>query len=152
MTSLITSDHPLPANARDALRALAGIIIPASDEYAVPGADDATIFADLLTTLAPQAALVHQALRELDAAAEGPFASLDRPQQIAAAERFRASRSPSVSLLVALVAQCYYRDDRVMRSLDMEPRPPFPLGFELEPGDWSLLDPVRARGRLYREP
>jgi hypothetical protein len=151
MTSLITSDHPLPTHAREALRALASIMIPASDEYAVPGADDETIFADLLTTLAPQAALVQQALRELDAAAEAPFASLDAQQQIAAAERFRASNSPSVSLLVSLVAQCYYRDDRVMRSLDMEPRPPFPLGFTLEPGDWSLLEPVRARGRLYRE-
>jgi hypothetical protein len=35
-------------------------------------------------------------------------------------------------------------------SLGMEPRAPFPKGFEVEQGDWSLLDPVRARPKLYR--
>ena len=39
----------------------------------------------------------------------------------------------------------------VMRSLGMEPRPLFPKGFEVEQGDWSLLDPVRARPKLYRD-
>ena len=38
-----------------------------------------------------------------------------------------------------------------MRSLGMEPRPAFPKGFEVERGDWSLLDPVRARPKLYRD-
>src|SRR6516162_1999713 len=41
--------------------------------------------------------------------------------------------------------------DRVMRSLGLEPRPPYPKGFEVEQGDWSLLDPVRARPKLYRD-
>ena len=27
---------------------------------------------------------------------------------------------------------------------------PFPKGYALEQGDWSLLDPVRARGRIWR--
>ncbi len=49
------------------------------------------------------------------------------------------------------VARCSYRDERVMRSLGMEPQPPFPKGFDLPQGDWSLLDPVRARGRIYRD-
>jgi len=52
--------------------------------------------------------------------------------------------------LVAITAQCYYRDDRVMQSLGMEARPPYPLGFTLEQGDWSLLDPVRKREKFYR--
>ena len=29
--------------------------------------------------------------------------------------------------------------------------PPFSKGFEVEQGDWSLLDPVRARPKLYRD-
>jgi hypothetical protein len=33
----------------------------------------------------------------------------------------------------------------------MEARPPFPKGHEVEQGDWSLLDPVRMRPKLYRE-
>ena len=51
--------------------------------------------------------------------------------------------------LVSIIAQCYYRDDRVMRSLEMEPRSPFPQGFEVEQGDWSLLDPVKRRAAGY---
>ena len=38
----------------------------------------------------------------------------------------------------------------MMRSLGQEPRPPFPQGHVVEQGDWSLLDPVRARPRMYR--
>jgi hypothetical protein len=38
-----------------------------------------------------------------------------------------------------------------MRSLDMEVRPPFPQGFAVEQGNWSLLDPVRKRPKLYRD-
>ena len=33
----------------------------------------------------------------------------------------------------------------------MEPRPPFPLGYEQPPDDLSLLDPVRERPKLYRD-
>lgn len=153
MTSspLIASDHPLSNQQRAALRRLAGLMIPASAEYGVPGADDDTVFADILRTVAPQSQLVSRALDELDALANGAFAESDPASQSAASESFRTSGSPLVGPLVALVTQCYYRDDRVMQSLEMEPRPPFPLGFELDNGDWSLLDPVRARGKLYRD-
>jgi hypothetical protein len=39
----------------------------------------------------------------------------------------------------------------VLEAIGMEARAPFPKGFEVEPGDLSLLDPVRRRGRVYRE-
>jgi hypothetical protein len=50
-----------------------------------------------------------------------------------------------------VILQCYYRDDRVMRSLELEPRPPFPKGHTLEQGDWSLLDAVRGRAKMWRD-
>jgi hypothetical protein len=50
-----------------------------------------------------------------------------------------------------VVLLCYYRDDRVMHSLGQEPRAPFPKGHEVEQGDWSLLDPVRARPPIWRK-
>ena len=40
--------------------------------------------------------------------------------------------------------------DRVLRSLGLELRPPFPKGYTLEQGDWSLLDPVKARPSMWR--
>lgn len=146
MTNRIADDYPLTLSERAALRIVAGAMIPASAEFDVPGADDDRIFADVLRTLVPSAPFVSAALQAL-----GPLDQLDADAQRAACERFRSSGSPLVGLLVALIAQCYYRDERVMRSLDMEARPPFPKGFELEQGDWSLLDAVRARPKLYRD-
>ena len=87
----------------------------------------------------------------LDDWAGGCLADLDADQQAALTQRLRDVSPGLALLLVNVVVRCYYRDDRVMRSLNMELRPPFTKGFELEQGDWSLLDPVRARGQAYRE-
>ncbi len=149
--NLIANDHPLTSGQRESLRAVARIMIPASEDYRVPGADDQLIFADVLATLTPNLTSVVSALSTLDALADGSFAEQDASTQATICERFRSSNSPLVGVLVALIAQCYYRDNRVMRSLGMEPRPPFPQGFEVEQGDWSLLDPVRARAKIYRD-
>jgi hypothetical protein len=40
---------------------------------------------------------------------------------------------------------------RVLRSPGLEPRAPFPKGHTLEQGDWSLLDPVKARPPMRRK-
>jgi hypothetical protein len=64
--------------------------------------------------------------------------------------RLRAKGGTAVATLTRVVLQCYYRDDRVVRSLGLEARPPYPKGHVLEDGDWSLLDPVRARPPMWR--
>ncbi|RPH92627.1 MAG: hypothetical protein EHM68_16895 [Lysobacterales bacterium] len=133
------------------LRMVAASMIPANAELGLPGANDSPIFADILEAAAPDGAGVRLALRFLDETSGGNFAALDAGSQAAMAEKFRIDHPNQFILLVSIVVRCYYRDDRVMRWLSMEPRPPFPLGFELKQGDWSLLDPVRARPRLYRE-
>jgi hypothetical protein len=33
----------------------------------------------------------------------------------------------------------------------MEARPPYPKGYQVVQGDLSLLEPVRARGKIYRD-
>ena len=55
-----------------------------------------------------------------------------------------------LAILNRIVLLCYYRDDRVMVSLGLELRPPFPKGHVVEQGDWSLLDPVRTRQPFWR--
>ncbi len=66
------------------------------------------------------------------------------------ASEFRASGGAPAATLIRVVLQCYYRDDRVLRSLGLELRAPFPKGHPLEQGDWSLLDPVKARPSMWR--
>jgi hypothetical protein len=135
---------------RDDLRVVAGMIVPASAEYNVPGADDTAIQADMLATLGRDTAAVREALDHLARLAGMPLAKLDAARRDAVAREFRASGGAAAATLVRVVLQCYYRDDRVLRSLGLELRPPFPKGYELEQGDWSLLDPVKARPSTLR--
>ncbi len=139
-----------PAQTQD-LRRIAGLMIPPSAAFAVPGADDAAIFADILHSLGRDLGAVRAALAQLATLAGGAFAALDSARADAVAATFLASTTPEVTALGRAILQCYYRDDRVVRSLGMEPRPPFPKGHTLEQGDWSLLDPVRTRAKLWRD-
>jgi hypothetical protein len=135
---------------RDDLRTIAAMIVPASEEYKVPGADDPAIQADILATLGRDSVLVRQALDHLVRLAGQPLAELDAARRDAVAQAFRSSGGAAAATLVRVVLQCYYRDDRVLRSLGLELRAPFPKGYVLEDGDWSLLDPVKAKGGTLR--
>jgi hypothetical protein len=146
----MTDNASLTAVEAADLRAIAGVMIPASAEFDVPGADDPAIQADLLATLGRDTALVREALGQLVRLAGGSFAALDAARREAVALKLRAEGRPAVAVLARVVLQCYYRDDRVVRSLGLEPRPPHPRGHELEQGDWSLLDPVRSREPFWR--
>jgi hypothetical protein len=143
-------DHDLnPQQVRD-LRALAGTIIPPSATYQVPGADDERIFGDILRSLERDRGDICRALAHLATLAGGAFADLEPRRRTEVATAFREAGGASLAALVRVVLLCYYRDDRVMRSLGQEPRPPFPKGHVVEQGDWSLLDPVRKRPPMYR--
>ena len=91
------------------------------------------------------------ALEKLDAAAGGQLSDQGDEQREAAGRWLREHEPALAATFANLVVACYYRDDRVMRSLGLEPRPPYPQGFDVEQGDYAaLLEPVRARGRLWR--
>jgi hypothetical protein len=138
------------AESRD-LRCVAEAMVPPSQAYDVPGADDPAIFADIIASLGRDFGDVRQALALLAALSDGPFADLDQARREAVAASFQASGGALLATLTRVILQCYYRDDRVMRSLGVEPRPPFPKGHILEQGDWSLLDPVRTRPKMWRD-
>ena len=142
-------DELNPEQVRD-LRALAGTIIPPSSSYGVPGADDEEIFNDILRSLERDRDDVRRALAHLATLSGGAFAELEPVRRIEVAAAFREAGGAALTALVRVVLLCYYRDDRVMRSLGQEPRPPFPKGHVVEQGDWSLLDPVRRRPPMYR--
>jgi len=141
----MSAENALSSAQRNDLRSVAAMIIPASTEYAVPGADDAAIQADILKTLGRDTEGVRAALDHLARLAGKPLAELDTARRDAVAKEFRASGGAAAAALVRVVLQCYYRDDRVLRSLGLELRAPFPIGYTLEEGDWSLLEPVKSR-------
>ena len=144
-----TTESLTPAQ-RDDLRVIAAMMIPESAEFCVPGADDPAIQADILATLSRDTERVREALDHIAGLAGCPLGALDKERREAVAGEFRAAGGPAAATLIRVVLQCYYRDDRVLRSLGLEPRPPFPKGHALEEGDWSLLEPVKAKGPMWR--
>jgi hypothetical protein len=122
------------------LQRLAGCMIPAAPAYGAPGADDPAIFADIASVLQQSPAPLDGLIADLAAA------SLDEAQ----VGELRQRHGAAFAMVIMALAQCYYRDDRVMRSLGLEARPPAPLGHKINEGDWSLLDDVRGRARIWR--
>ncbi|TWA99836.1 hypothetical protein [Bradyrhizobium stylosanthis] len=135
---------------RQDLRTIAAMIVPPSEEYRVPGADDDIIQADIIATLGRDARLVVAALDHLARLAGMPLSDLEPAARENVAQQFRIAGGAPAATLVRVVLQCYYRDDRVLRSLGLELRAPFPKGYVLPDGDWSLLDPVKARAGTLR--
>jgi hypothetical protein len=143
-------EKSLTSAQRDDLRVISGMMIPESSEYKVPGADDAAIQGDILATLGRDTKMVSAALDHIARLAGKPLAALDAAQREAVVTEFRASGGAPAATLARVILQCYYRDDRVLRSLGLELRAPFPMGHVLPDGDWSLLDPVKARPAKLR--
>lgn len=139
----LASDRLFSEEQRALFQTIAALIVPASAEYGVPGADDPVIFADCLKAAREAEPLLREALeyaqRELSDSQDGV--------SIAQVLEGKTAMAP----LVSLVLQCYYRDDRVMQSLGMEARAPFPKGYSVPEGDWSLLEAVQRRGKIWRD-
>lgn len=155
MSVSLSPETPLsPRELRD-LRRLAGFMVPADVAYDVPGADDESIFDDIVRSLGRDAPAVRTALRMLREIAgwdaEGGLDSLDVDKAETAMLALLGRDAAVVKALGRAVLQCYYRDDRVLRSLGITPLPPFPGGRPLEQGDWSLLDAIRGRPQMWRD-
>lgn len=151
MSASRTSDAELTTGESRNLRRLAGFMVPADAAYGVPGADDETIFADIVRSLGRDAQAVRIALAMLQEIAGGDLCSMGAVKAEAAAMALLSRDDPVVKALGRAVLQCYYRDDRVLRSLNIEPLAPFPKGRALEQGDWTLLDAVRGRPQMWRD-
>ena len=146
----MSAENDLTSAQRDDLRTVAAMIIPASDEYKVPGADDAAIQADILATLGRDTALVAQrsiisralpASRWPNSIRRGATRWRRSSAPPAAPPRQRSSAS-CCNATTATTACCARSGWSCARR--------FRKGYALEQGDWSLLDPVKARPPTLR--
>jgi hypothetical protein len=133
------------------LRDIAGTMIPESPAFGVPGADDPAILDDVVRSVGRDLSLVREALAAVAAKSAGAFARLDRDGREALINDYYASGGAAAVTLGRVIVGAYYRDDRVLLALGLEARAPFPKGYTLEQGDWSLLDAVRKRAPFWRD-
>ena len=153
--AIIGTDHPLSAAQRRCLALVLDRIIPASDDGRKPSAAEVDVLGYIRDRESHTLAALGEELQRLDAEAAvrhgAPFAALDAETRHRLMDDLRSSEPNFLHTLALQAAACYYQDDRVLEALGLEPRPPYPKGYEVPAGDLSLLDPVRRRGRIYRD-
>jgi hypothetical protein len=122
-------------------------IIPASRQRGMPAAGQIGVAEHVLqaTDLLPVVAA------GLSALIDAGFDDLDPPQRVGALNELAGSQPGFLPLLLFQTYQGYYQNSATLEALGLPPRPPHPLGYEIEENDLSLLEPVRAREKLYRE-
>lgn len=138
---------------RAALAAVLDTLLPRSRDGRLPGAGELGLGAEIERDVPQLAPMVKAALARLDDdAGAGGFAGLD-PAGRTEALRVHAEGDPG--LLPGLLFQVYtryYVAPAVLEALDLEPRPPWPKGYAMDPTDLdTLLEPVRAGPKRYRD-
>jgi hypothetical protein len=150
-----------PGFSRDAERLLASVldeIIPPSDDGRFPGAGALGLagFVEQNLRSTPELRpVVEQGLSALEELAKSRgasgFAALPRRDKREVLRELSATQPVFVPGLILHAYAGYYQDSRVIEALGLEPRPPYPEGYELEAGDLTLLEPVRRRPAMFRK-
>lgn len=150
--------HQFSAHEIDTLAAVLDQVIPPSADGRLPGAGFVArgarfgvvirMLPGLDLGLAGGLAACDDRARERGAA---DYLALGDGDRLAVLNDVAAADAGFVPSVMFLAYTTYYVDDRVLTGLDLEPRPPHPQGFAMPENDLTLLDPVRARGRLWRD-
>lgn len=94
-------------------------------------------------------------LDQLDALAQAhskqPFAALSGPDRLRCVQLSQRKQARLATPVLLAALKAYYSAPGVLRQLDAGAVPPFPAGNAMPEDDWLLLEPVFARGRMYRE-
>ncbi len=152
------TDDGLTPDEERLLAGLLDVVVPPSSDGRLPGAGALGLLAHVARTVAVQPMLrpvLEYGLSSLAALAaeRSPdgFAGLDDAQRAALFRDFTANDQFFLPAFLFLVYSGYYQHPRVVTALGLEARAPHPAGYAMEPDDFSLLGPVRARGPIYRE-
>ena len=143
---------PLSTDQRALLAILLDELVPPSEDGRFPGAG-ALGLAARLEEAAERTPGLRRALGEaLGMLAACGFAALPRPERLLRLQALAQDAPAVFQTLLVHAYRDYYQHPRVVEALGLEPRPPFPKGFEVAPSDLTLLDPVRRRRKMYRDP
>jgi hypothetical protein len=145
--NILSSDQVFSATERRVIALIVEATIGPDELRNLPGASDPLILAIILEKAEHFAARLKAGIDLLQAELD-PLAlpAPDLLQKLDSDVRFRSLSR----ILTIIVMQSYYQDPRVLEASGLSTRPPFPLGHEVESGDWSLLDPVKQRDPFYR--
>jgi hypothetical protein len=157
----MSQDGATPCFSDEEARALARVldeIIPASGDGRLPGAGElglAGYIEQRLQEMPELGPVITRGLSAVDELASkrdpGGFGALASRDRVDVLNEVSSTEQTFLPSLILMTYTGYYLDGRVVEALGLEARPPHPKGYDLEPGDLSLLDAVRRRPKLYRE-
>ncbi len=133
-------------------------LIPPSDDGRFPGAGELGLASYIEQGLEQTPAfrpVIVQGLPAVDELSRSrssrAFAALSSEDKLQVLNELGSKQPAFLPTLILLTYVGYYQSPRVVEALGLEARPPHPLGYETEPNDLTLLDPVRERPKMYRE-
>jgi hypothetical protein len=157
----MSKDTSEPVFSPEEERALSSVldeIIPPRSDGKLPGAGElglARYIAQALRPTPDRGRAIAQGLAALDGLAGGrggrDFAALSSPDKLEVLNEIATTDPAFLPGLIFHTYAGYYQNGRVMEALGLEPRPPHPDGYEMEPSDLTLLEAVRRRPRMYRK-
>ena len=147
------NDRGFTADEKRTLASVLDELIPPSDDGRFPGAGQlglASYVDQVLRTTPDLRSMITQGLSDLDNLARNRNAS--DFTALAREDKVRLLNEQAFVLPLTFHAYAgYYQNARVLEALGLEARPPHPKGYEMEPNDLTLLDPVRRRPKQYRQ-
>lgn len=129
-------------------------LIPPSADGRLPGAGRIGLVASLDEALKKAEALRPVIEQGLDTVAQlvagGDLAAMSPEERARTMKDLESRDAGFLMTLMFLAYPAYYQHPKVLTALGLEPRPPHPEGYPMKPHDLSLLDPVRGRGKMFR--
>lgn len=144
---IIASDAWYSPHEAAVIAAIAHAVISADATYDVPGAGDAAIIAKVLERLQKHQQRMRAGVEQLCEECDPRALS---PDELLRVLELDSRHRSFYRLLSIYIVQAYYQDSRVLASLALPDRAPFPEGHAVQEGDWSLLDQVKSRKPFYR--
>jgi hypothetical protein len=148
-------DADLACVRRETLRVVLDMLVPASADGRMPGAGEMPEVLSHVERMQAELPALRDAVdalrREAIARYGAAFAALDHASRSTLLDEFAAREPVLLQRLGLETVTCYYQQDRAIEGLGMEARPPFPTGYQVIAGDLTLLKPVIARGKIYRD-
>ena len=78
------------------------------------------------------------------------IAAMPAAERAQAVKELESKDAGFLLTLMFLAYPAYYEHPKVLTALGLEPRPPYPQGYAMKTHDLTLLDPVRARPKMFR--
>ena len=153
------TDTGFTADEEELLRTLLDVVLPASADGRLPAGGTLGLVDHVAATVRKTPMLRPVLEYGLGALAElatkrnpGGWRALSPRERVETFAAFMENDQFFRPAFLFLAYSGYYQHPRVVTALGLEPRAPHPGGHAMAPDDWTVLEPVRTRGAMYRRP